>query len=97
MESTAKAQCRVCKERFDLDAQQRAFVMPLLAKGQRFIMIECPCSGASSNTSRWSLSPSRTTTSHLSLPASTLRGTGRLDRYRVAAILGPRRVRQRPA
>ena len=47
MESTANAQCQLCKERFALDAQQRAFVMPLLAKGQRFIMIECPCCGAS--------------------------------------------------
>lgn len=47
MESIAKAQCQLCKAHFTLDARQHAFVLPLLAKGQAFIMIECPRCGAS--------------------------------------------------
>ncbi|MBN6148804.1 hypothetical protein JR065_00495 [Xanthomonas sp. AmX2] len=42
-----KAQCQVCKDNFELDVRQQAFVVPLAARGQRFIMVECPRCGSS--------------------------------------------------
>ena len=47
MDSTRNACCQVCSKTFELDAQQLKVVAPLLAKGQRFIMIECPSCGSS--------------------------------------------------
>lgn len=47
MDSIKNTQCQVCKETFELNAQQQSFVLPLVEKGQRFIMIECPCCGSS--------------------------------------------------
>ncbi|WP_124365009.1 hypothetical protein [Pseudomonas sp. R3-52-08] len=47
MDSTKNARCQVCNETFELDAQQQKFVAPLVAKGQNFIMIECPSCGSS--------------------------------------------------
>ncbi|WP_339472169.1 hypothetical protein [Pseudomonas sp. EL_65y_Pfl1_R83] len=41
------ARCQVCKTIFELDAQQQKFVASLIAKGQRFIMVECPSCGSS--------------------------------------------------
>jgi len=41
------AQCQICKDNFQLDMRQQAFVVPLVARGQRFIMLECPRCGAS--------------------------------------------------
>jgi hypothetical protein len=69
--------------------------MPLLAKGQRFIMIECPCCGASTQyVTMVAVTKPHDHEAPLSLPASTMRGMGRLDRCRSAAVLGLRRVRQ---
>lgn len=47
MDSINNARCQFCKETFELDAKQQQFIAPLLAKGQRFIMIECPSCGSS--------------------------------------------------
>ncbi|MFC6298736.1 hypothetical protein GNF76_06815 [Pseudomonas sp. CCM 7893] len=47
MDSIKNAQCKVCSQTFELDAQQQAFIAPLVAKGQKFIMIKCPCCGSS--------------------------------------------------
>ncbi|WP_347928397.1 hypothetical protein [Pseudomonas helvetica] len=47
MDSIKSTQRQVCKEIFELNAQQQSFVLPLVEKGQRFIMIECPCCGSS--------------------------------------------------
>lgn len=47
MDSIKNARCQVCKESFELDTQQYKVVAPLVAKGQRFIMIECPLCGSS--------------------------------------------------
>lgn len=47
MDSTRNACCQVCGKTFELDAKQLKLVAPLVAKGQRFIMIECPSCGSS--------------------------------------------------
>ncbi|MFB3302429.1 MULTISPECIES: hypothetical protein [unclassified Pseudomonas] len=47
MDSINNARCQLCKETFELDAKQKQFIAPLVAKGQRFIMIECPSCGSS--------------------------------------------------
>jgi predicted nucleic-acid-binding Zn-ribbon protein len=47
MDSIKNARCQVCDDTFELDAQQQKFVAPLIAKGQKFIMIECPSCGSS--------------------------------------------------
>lgn len=47
MTSIKNARCQVCDKTFELDALQQKFVAPLVAKGQSFIMIECPSCGSS--------------------------------------------------
>ncbi|MDQ0737607.1 hypothetical protein [Pseudomonas sp. W4I3] len=47
MDSINDACCQVCHKTFGLDAQQLKLVEPMVAKGQRFIMIECPKCGSS--------------------------------------------------
>lgn len=47
MDSIKNARCQVCEKTFELDAQQQKFVVSLVAKGQKFIMIECPACGSS--------------------------------------------------
>ncbi len=47
MDLIESARCQVCDETFELDAQQQKFVAHLVTKGQRFIMIECPSCGSS--------------------------------------------------
>lgn len=47
MDSINNACCQVCNKVFGLDAQQLKLVAPMVAKGQRFIMIECPLCGSS--------------------------------------------------
>lgn len=47
MDSIKNARCQVCAKTFELDAQQQKLVAPMIAKGQRFIMIECPSCGSS--------------------------------------------------
>lgn len=47
MDSIKNACCQVCAKTFELDAKQQKFVAPMVAKGQGFIMIECPCCGSS--------------------------------------------------
>ncbi|MBN6101217.1 hypothetical protein JR064_03440 [Xanthomonas sp. CFBP 8703] len=53
--------------------------MPLLAKGQRSIMIECPCCGASTQyVTMVAVAKPHDHEAPLSRPASTMRGMGRL-------------------
>ncbi|WP_348749476.1 hypothetical protein [Pseudomonas rhodesiae] len=47
MDSIKNARCQICDKIFALDAQQHKLIAPMIAKGQRFIMIECPCCGSS--------------------------------------------------
>jgi phage FluMu protein Com len=47
MDSIKKVRCQVCEKAFVLDVQQQKFVAPLVAKGQGFIMVECPRCGSS--------------------------------------------------
>lgn len=47
MTSIKNARCQVCDKTFELEALQQKFVAPLVAKGQSFIMIECPSCGSS--------------------------------------------------
>jgi len=47
MDSIKNSRCQICDDTFELDAQQQKFVAPLIAKGQKFIMIECPSCGSS--------------------------------------------------
>ncbi|MGY2398391.1 hypothetical protein [Pseudomonas sp. SDO5271_S396] len=47
MDSIKNARCQVCDKTFELDAHQQKLIAPMVAKGQRFIMIECPACGSS--------------------------------------------------
>lgn len=47
MDSIEHACCQVCKKNFTLDKKQKKLVTQLKSKGQKFIMIECPHCGTS--------------------------------------------------